>query len=111
MSPSLSVVICSLNGASGVDRCLRSLRAQTIGSELEVIVVDDGSTDGTSDVAHAGGAIVVRHPCRRGPAAARNSGIKRASAPMVAFLDDDCEPCPQGAEKIFCGIAPGVTAG
>jgi glycosyltransferase involved in cell wall biosynthesis len=110
MPPSLSVIICSLNGASGVARCLRSLRAQTLSSELEVIVVDDGSTDATSDVARAAGAIVVRHASRLGPAAARNTGIKLAMAPMVAFLDDDCDPCPEWAEKLLAAFAPGVIA-
>ena len=46
MSADLSVVICSLNGAAGVDRCLRALAAQK-DVELQVIVVDDGSTDDT----------------------------------------------------------------
>jgi glycosyltransferase involved in cell wall biosynthesis len=110
MSPSLSVVICSLNGAKGVQRCLRALRAQTIRSELELIVVDDGSTDATSDAAHAGGAIVIRHARRRGAAAARNSGITIASAPVVAFLDDDCEPLPEWAETLLAAYEPDVIA-
>jgi glycosyltransferase involved in cell wall biosynthesis len=103
MSPSLSVVICSLNGAEGVDGCLCALRAQTIRQSLEVIVVDDGSTDSTSQVARAHGVIVVRHGSCRGISAARNSGIMMASAPIVAFLDDDCEPEPRWAEQLIAG--------
>ena len=84
----LSVVICSLNGAAGVDRCLHALAAQK-DVELQVIVVDDGSTDDTSGIARERGATVIRHETNRGLAAARNTGIRAASAPVVAFLDDD----------------------
>jgi glycosyltransferase involved in cell wall biosynthesis len=108
MPSDLSVVICSLNGASGVDRCLRSLAHQTGDVRLEVIVVDDGSTDATSDVAHAHGVTVVRHDYNRGLAAARNSGIRAASAPIVAFLDDDCEPEPQWAWRLIEGYSHAV---
>ena len=109
MSPRLSVVICSLNGAAGVDRCLRALAAQTIRPGLEPIVVDDGSTDATSDVGRAHAAVVVRHATNIGLAAARNSGLDAATAPVVAFLDDDCEPEPQWAERLLAGYQAGVT--
>jgi GT2 family glycosyltransferase len=105
----MSVIICSLNGASGVDRCLRALAAQTIRSALEVILVDDGSTDETSDVGHAHATIVVRHATNLGLAAARNSGLGMATAPVVAFLDDDCEPEPQWAEQLLTGYQDRVT--
>jgi GT2 family glycosyltransferase len=103
VSPKLSVVICSLDGAAGVDRCIRALAAQTIRSSLELIVVDDGSADGTSDVGRAHAAIVVRHEASLGLAAARNSGLATATAPVVGFLDDDCEPEPQWAEQLLAG--------
>jgi glycosyltransferase involved in cell wall biosynthesis len=104
----LAVVICSLNGAAGVHRCLDALLRQTIQSRTEVIVVDDGSTDATSEVASVHGAIVIRHPVNRGLAAARNSGLRAASAPIVAFLDDDCEPEPEWAEQLMAGYGKGV---
>jgi glycosyltransferase involved in cell wall biosynthesis len=107
--PRLSVVICSLNGAAGVDRCIRAIDAQTIRPSLELIVVDDGSTDATSEVGRAHGAIVIRHPSNRGLAAARNSGLCAANAPVVAFLDDDCEPQRQWAEQLLAAYEEGVT--
>jgi glycosyltransferase involved in cell wall biosynthesis len=106
--PKLSVVICSLNGAVGVDRCIRALAAQSIRPCLELIVVDDGSTDATSEVGRAHGAVVVRHATNLGLAAARNSGIGAATAPVVAFLDDDCEPEAQWAEQLLAGYEEGV---
>lgn len=118
MSPRLSVIICSRNGAAGVDRCLRAIAAQTIRPALEVIVVDDGSADGTGDIARGHGALVLRHETSRGPAAARNTGARVASAPILAFLDDDCEPDPRWAEQLagayrgdVIGVAGALLAG
>jgi glycosyltransferase involved in cell wall biosynthesis len=114
--PRLSVVICSRNGEAGVDRCLRALATQTIAPE--VIVVDDGSTDSTGDVARGHHAIVLRHETSRGPAAARNAGARVAGAPILAFLDDDCEPEPEWAEQLIAayrgdviGVAGPLLAG
>jgi glycosyltransferase involved in cell wall biosynthesis len=108
MAADLSVVICSLNGAAGLDRCLRALAARTSSAAIEIIVVDDGSTDDTSGVARARGATVIRHATNRGLAAARNSGVRATSAPIVAFLDDDCEPEPQWAQGLLDGYEENV---
>ena len=109
MPADLSVIICSLNGAAGVDRCLRALAAQK-DVDLQVIVVDDGSTDNTSDVAREHhGVTVFRHETNRGLSGARNTGIRAATAPVVAFLDDDCEPEPEWARELLDAYADGVT--
>ena len=106
--PDLSVVICSLNGAPGVDRLLHALARQTIAGALEVVVVDDGSTDDTSAVARSHGVEVVRHEVNRGLSAARNSGVLAARAPLVAFLDDDCRPQRDWAERLLSAYGEGV---
>jgi GT2 family glycosyltransferase len=108
VSADLSVVICSLNGSAGVRRCLDKLACQSIAGRLEVIVVDDGSSDDTAAVARRGAAIVIRHPVNQGIAAARNSGAAVATAPIVAFLDDDCEPAGDWAERLLSGYDQGV---
>ena len=97
----MSVVVASLNGALRIEGCLRGLDKQTIGPALEIIVVDDGSTDDTAEIASKNGARVIRHETNQGVSAARNSGMRVASAPIVAFVDDDCEPDQEWAERLL----------
>ncbi len=86
--PRLSVVIPVHNGEHDLDRCLRRLR-DTPDLDYELIVVDDGSTDGSASLAESFGARVIRHGRARGPAAARNTGALAATASLVFFLDAD----------------------
>lgn len=87
--PLVSVVIPTFNRAVVVGRAVESVLQQTY-RPLEVIVVDDGSTDGTSDVLKAyGNAIVYICQDNAGPAAARNHGIHKSRGDLVAFLDSD----------------------
>ena len=88
----LSVVSCVIpvfNGERYLAAAITSALVQTP-SILEVIVVDDGSTDATRSVAEACGASVsYLHQNNAGPSSARNLGITRASGEFVAFLDAD----------------------
>ncbi|MBT0772045.1 glycosyltransferase [Kineosporia sp. J2-2] len=93
MTPVISVVVCSLNGEQGIGRTVRALREQ-IQPGVEIVVVDDGSTDDTAAIAEKEGARVVRHATNRGLAAARNTGWRAATSDLVAFTDDDCHPAP-----------------
>jgi len=89
----VSAVIPVHNRRDTVGRAIRSALAQTH-RDLEVIVVDDASTDGTPEaVKQAGGRRVrlLRHERNRGPSAARNTGIAAATGEFVAFLDSDDE--------------------
>ena len=106
--PRISVVVCTLNGAKRLQRCLAAARRQSLGERLQLIVVDDGSTDNSAEVAVAYDAEVIRHAANRGVAAARNSGIAAARAPIVAFLDDDCEADPKWAARLLGGFDDGV---
>lgn len=107
-APLVSVVVCTLNGEKRLDRCLAAARRQSLGERLQLVVVDDGSVDNSARLAAAYGAEVIRHVSNRGVAAARNTGIAAARAPIVAFLDDDCEADPEWAERILGGFAEGV---
>ena len=85
----MSVIIPVYNGRAFVADALHSVFAQTH-REIECIVVDDGSTDGTADVVAAAGtpAICIRQD-NQGVSAARNAGAARASGDLIAFLDAD----------------------
>jgi glycosyltransferase involved in cell wall biosynthesis len=92
-APELSVVICSRNGAPTLAATLDHVERQSLErSRYEVIVVDDGSTDATAEIARVRGARVVSLTPGRGLAAARNAGVRSAAAPVIAFTDDDCRP-------------------
>ncbi|GAB3678735.1 glycosyltransferase family 2 protein [Angustibacter aerolatus] len=108
-TPGITVVICSLNGAETIGRTLDAIAAQTV-PDVEVVVVDDGSSDGTADVARRHGARVVVHAQNAGIAAARNSGWRAAAAPLVAFTDDDCRPTPTWLERLLEARASDPTA-
>ena len=72
-----SVIVPALNEALNIDAVVRALRDAA--PWREIIVVDDGSTDGTGDAAEAAGAVVVRHPYNKGNGAAVKSGLRRAA--------------------------------
>lgn len=92
----LSVVIPTYNRKDVLKRCLESLFNQTYPqNKYEIIVVDDGSTDGTGDLVKE---LIKESACQlryfkqenKGPAAARNVGIKNANGELILFTGDDC---------------------
>jgi glycosyltransferase involved in cell wall biosynthesis len=85
---SLSVVMPCHNGAAYLAEAIASVRAQTRPAK-EILVVDDGSTDGSAELAARLGARVLRTAGREGPGAARNLGIREASGDAIGFLDAD----------------------
>ncbi len=100
-TPLIAVVIPAYNRAATLRRCLDSVVGQTV-SPSEVIVVDDGSDDGTADIARAYGDMGVRCiqlPHNAGAQAARNRGIAESTAEWIAFLDSDDEWLPGKLER------------
>lgn len=90
--PLVSVVVPVYNGKATIAACVDSLLALDFPSEQrEIVVVDNGSTDGTAEVlTHFGSRLrVVREP-EPGPAAARNAGVRAARGQLIAFTDADC---------------------
>lgn len=92
----VAVVIPVRDRAVLLDRCLAALVPQ-LGDDHEVVVVDDGSVDGSADVARRwshGARIRVLDSGGRGAVAARQLGVASTSADVIAFTDSDCVPSP-----------------
>ncbi|MBF0308729.1 MAG: glycosyltransferase [Magnetococcales bacterium] len=93
--PMVSVIVCVYNDADRIAPCIQSLLDQDYPPEsLEVVVVDDGSTDQTAAVVRQFPAVRLCQQENRGPSTARNLGILQARGEICAFTDSDCEADP-----------------
>ncbi|MBK7891747.1 MAG: glycosyltransferase family 2 protein [Bdellovibrionales bacterium] len=97
-TPSISVIVPTYNLEDCLAACLESVLGQTSPAD-EIIVVDDGSTDRTVEIAESYPVKVLRQK-NSGPAAARNRGVREARGEWVAFLDGDDEWMPTKIEKL-----------
>ena len=103
-APAVSVVIPMKNESGNVAALLDGIVAACAAVPFEVIVVDDGSTDGTREAALATGhkqLRVLRHPRSGGQSAAVHSGVLAARAPIVCTLDGDGQNPPEELPKLF----------
>jgi GT2 family glycosyltransferase len=107
--PFVSVVVPCYNRAAFLPRCLGALFAQSYPRHrFEIVLVDDGSTDGTARAArplarHWSGRLRVVEQPNGGPASARNAGIRAATGEIVAFTDSDCVADADWLERV---VAP-----
>jgi glycosyltransferase involved in cell wall biosynthesis len=101
--PAVSVILPTYNRSKTLERAINSVLKQTY-SELELIIVDDASTDNTEEIVNAfmnrdGRVKYIKHSSNTGPAGARNTGIKMASGRYIGFQDSDDEWMPDKLEK------------
>jgi len=94
-----SIVIPAKNESSSIGRVVESLAS--LYPEAEIIVVDDGSTDGTDDIAEKLGASVIRHPYSKGNGAAIKSGARAATGDIILFMDADGQHSPDDVHRLL----------
>src|SRR5437016_2628430 len=90
-----SVIIPAHNEAGAIGAVVTGLAAEA--RWLEILVVDDGSADATSEAAAGAGAVVIRHPYRKGNGAAVKSGLRRATGEYILIIDGDGQHRPTDA--------------
>jgi glycosyltransferase involved in cell wall biosynthesis len=107
--PRISVVVCTHNGARTLPQCLERVGSLTY-PNYEVIVVDDGSTDSSAEIARRYDISLLKSD-HKGLSAARNVGIAQASGEIVAFLDDDAYPDQDWLHYVALAFEDGCHAG
>jgi GT2 family glycosyltransferase len=111
-SPFISVIIPARNAGQTIAACLEALSHQTYPVELiEIIVVDDGSTDGTCSVVASFHSVRLISQDPAGPAAARNRGVAHAQGEIALFTDADCAPLPDWIEEMIAPLVHGEAIG
>lgn len=93
VTPKVSVIVCSYNGAKTLRGCLAALE-QTQYPDFEIVLVDDGSTDHTQTIARAFPRVTNLTQTNQGLSAARNHGYRAATGAIIAYTDSDCMPDP-----------------
>ena len=97
--PALSIVIPAKNEAASLGGVLQELKRRH--PQAEIVLVDDGSDDGTGDVARANGATVVRNPYSLGNGAAVKAGVRAARGRLVACMDADGQHAPADVARLL----------
>lgn len=101
----LSIILPAKNEAAAIGATVSGIRQHY--PDAEVIVVNDGSTDNTAEVAEAAGARVVHHPYSKGNGAAIKSGARAASGEIIVFMDADGQHDPADIPRLLAVIEQG----
>ena len=105
-NPDLAVILPAYNEAGGIGDTLTRLRSvlESLPIASEIIVVDDGSTDGTGTRAADLGVRVIAHPWNRGYGASLRTGILASSARTIAIMDADCSYLPESLPRLYAKL-------
>ncbi|MDP8265966.1 MAG: glycosyltransferase family A protein [Candidatus Aceula meridiana] len=98
-NPSVAVVIPAFNCSKTIAQTLGALRRQTYRGPIEIIVVDDGSTDQTSQIVKSFEEVLYVRQDNAGPATTRNTGFKSSTSEIIFFTDSDCIPHEDWIER------------
>jgi len=98
--PRVSVVIPAFQEERGIGEVVRAVR-QVLGPDAEILVVDDGSIDGTARIAEAAGAQVLSHPYNIGNGAAVKTGLRAARGAAVVLMDGDGQHAPEDIPRFL----------
>lgn len=104
----LDVIIPCHDEAQSIGNVVRGCRLALAGVPHRVLVVDDGSSDGTADVAEAAGADVLRLVPNRGKGIALMAGVEATASSLLLFLDGDGQDDPRDLPRLISALRPGV---
>ena len=108
MKPSLSVIIPAYQAEKYIEQAVASVRQQNWSGELEIIVIDDGSSDNTAVVAETLDVKVIRK-AQGGAASARNMGLRTAAGDLILLLDADDMLIPGSLDAMYDALADQLT--
>jgi glycosyltransferase involved in cell wall biosynthesis len=108
--PCISVVVPFYNSDKHLESCISALLSQTYpSSSYEIIMVDNNSTDNSTDVVRKYPQIILLSEAKKGSYAARNRGVAESKGSVIAFTDSDCIPVPEWLDRISASLSsPGV---
>ncbi len=106
----ISIIIPTHNGAATLAQCLQAIRSSSL-SPHEIIVVDDGSSDNSSEIAKQNGCRVIRSAENIGAACAKNLGARNATSETLLFTDDDVVVSGDALERVARDFSDPTVAG
>lgn len=109
-TPDISIVVPFFNSERHIRQCVEALLDQDGGHQCEIILVDNGSTDASAAIVAGYDGLTELEEPTPGAYAARNTGIDRATAPLIAFTDADCVVARDWVQSILHGMESPSTA-
>jgi len=110
LNPTISIIVPVYNTEQYLPKCLDSIAAQTF-TDFEVLMIDDGSTDGSGEIcdqySQSDSRFIAIHQSNQGVSASRNNGLKQARGNYIAFVDSDDYVHPQMLELLYKAIRQG----